>query len=87
MYAAYKDGNIIKWNLSDLKKSAQKSVNLLPMIAQQKKISKFGRKAVNEDGSVMAEIEGERTIKIKNLHDHTEKVIKVEKCPSSIEGI
>jgi hypothetical protein len=56
MYAACKDGNIIKWNLNDLKKANQKSLSLLPMIAQQKKASKFGRKAVNEEGTVMAEV-------------------------------
>lgn len=55
MYAACKDGNIIKWNLNDLKKAYQKSSsNKLPMMAQQKKVSKFGRKAVNEEGTVMA---------------------------------
>jgi hypothetical protein len=31
---------------------------MLPMIAQQKKMSRFGRKAVNEEGTVMAEVEG-----------------------------
>ena len=58
MYAACKDGNIMKWNLNDLKKANQKSLSMLPMIAQQKKVSRFGRKAMNEDGSVMAEVEG-----------------------------
>jgi hypothetical protein len=56
MYAACKDGNIIKWNLNDLKKVNKKSLSLLPMIAQQKKASKFGRKTVNEEGTMMAEV-------------------------------
>ncbi len=52
MYAACKDGNIIKWNLHGLTKPLKS--NYLPSIqSQQKKGNKFGRKALNEDGSIM----------------------------------
>jgi hypothetical protein len=55
MYSIYKDGNIIKWNLSDVTNAKTSSLidgsiiqsSIQPAVSVKKKI-KFGRKAINQ---------------------------------------
>lgn len=88
---------MIKWNLDNvvnsttknsisIEGSLQSSIMISNMSNNKKKI-KFGRKAVNLEGSLMVEIEGSKQIKIKNLFDYTQEILNVENCPDTIEGV
>lgn len=85
MFAGCRDGNLMKWNLFGLSKSGDKR-GILPVI-EQKKANRFGRKAIDQEGGFMVEVEGEKSVRLKNLNEHTEQVIRVEKCPGIIEGV